>query len=125
MRSSLFKIVFLFVIILPILGQEIVAQESVLLSPNRAPVYIQFIKTGKCKKNVSNFNHGNLCSSERSDVRSFDAAWLRLVNNTRWAIGVRIDKGATGENATPVTIDSTEFIDVDGQKAWIGKWVAK
>ena len=125
MRSSLFKIVFLFVIILPISGQEIVAQEPILLSPSHAPVYIQFVRTGKCTKDFSNFNHGNLCSSKGPDVRSFNAAWLRLVNNTRWAIGIRVDKGATEENATPVKVDSTEFIDVDGQKAWIGKMIAK
>ncbi|MGH9820550.1 MAG: hypothetical protein ACRD43_10310, partial [Pyrinomonadaceae bacterium] len=97
---------------------------GVLIDPKKAPVYIEFVRSGKCYKDLSNFNFGNLCNSKEQEAKSFDAVWLRLVNNTHWSIGITVEKGATEKNATSIVIPSTEFIDDDGQKAWLGKMIA-
>jgi len=100
------------------------ARSTILRDATKPPVYIEFVRSGKCTKDLSNFNFGDLCASKREDAVTFDAAWLRLVNNTSWSIGVTVEKAATERNATSVVIPSTEFMDDDGQKAWFGKLVA-
>jgi len=100
------------------------SEQGVILDSAKAPVYIEFVRTGRCTKDLSNFNFGDLCASKNEDASTFDAAWLRLVNNTRWAIGVDVAKGATEVNSTPVVIESTEFTDRDGSKAAYGKMLA-
>jgi hypothetical protein len=100
------------------------AANSALKDSTKPPVYLEFVRSGKCTKDPSNFNFGSLCASKREDAVTFDAAWLRLVNNTRWSIGVTVEKAATERNATSVVIPSTEFTDDDGQKAWFGELVA-
>ncbi len=97
---------------------------SKLIDASKPPVYIEFVKTGKCKRGWSNFNFGDLCSSKELGAKTYDAAWLRLVNNTRWSVGVTVDKGATERNSSPVVIDSTTFVDDDGETKAIGKMVA-
>jgi len=96
---------------------SVVSGTGVLLDPSKAPVYLEFVKSGTCKKDLTNFNSGNLCNSKEETARTFDAAWLRLVNNTRWAIGLSVDHGATETNATPIIIDSTTFTEADAKKA--------
>lgn len=95
-----------------------------LLDRSKPPVFIEFVRTAVCTKGGGNFNHGGLCNSKGEFVTTTDIAWLKLVNNTRWAVGLTVDKGATNNNATPVVIPSTEFTDDDGEKAWIGKMLA-
>jgi hypothetical protein len=95
-----------------------------LIDRSKPPVYIEFVRTAVCKKGGGNFNHGDLCSSKEQFAVSSDVAWLRLVNNTNWAVGLTADKGATNSNATPIVIPSTEHTDDDGKKAWYGKMVA-
>lgn len=95
-----------------------------LKDSTKPPVYIEFVKSGKCTKDTSNFNFGELCTSKREDARTFEAAWLRLVNNTFWSVGITVEKGATEKNASSIVIPSTEFIDDDGEKAWFGKMLA-
>ena len=95
-----------------------------LIDVSKPPVYVEFVKTGKCKRDGSNFNFGDLCSSKELSARIYDVAWLRLINNSRWSVGVTIDKAATEANSTPVVIDSTSFVDDDGVRKAIGKPVA-
>lgn len=117
--------------VLILLGSSLAAQSNnknssqILNDGSKPPVFIEFVRTGVCKKDTSNFNSGNLCNSTDRHVRVFDVAWLRLVNNTRWSIGVTVDKAATDNNSTSIVIPSTEFTDDDGRKAWYGKPVAK
>lgn len=95
-----------------------------LMERSKPPVYIEFVRTAVCKKGGGNFNYGNLCDSKEEFSVSIDVAWLRLVNNTRWAIGLTLDKGATSSNSTLAGIPSTEFTDKDGQKAGYAKMIA-
>jgi hypothetical protein len=95
-----------------------------LINRAKPPVYVEFVRTGKCTKDTSNFNFGDLCNSKRETARTFAAAWLRLVNNTRWSVGVTVDKAATERNSSPAVIDSTSFFDDDGETKAIGKMVA-
>ena len=97
------------------------SNKSVLIDKNKAAVYLEFVKTGKCTMESGNLNFGNLCNSKEKFANTFDAFWLKLINNTRWSIGVTLDKGATKANSTPVTIDSTAFVDDDGETKFIGK----
>lgn len=111
--------------VLPVGAQDASpAKNTLLKDPTKPPVYMEFVRSGKCTKDLSNFNSGNLCTSKREDARTFGAAWLRLVNNTIWSIGITVEKAATERNSTSVVIPSTEFTDDDGQKAWYGKMVA-
>ena len=125
-RALLMRVSLLLLLSHPTLAQDSPnASSKVLLDPNKAPVYLEFVRSGTCKKDFSMLNSGDLCSSKQAGLRSFDAVWLRLVNNTRWSVGLRVEKGATEENAFPVVIDSTAFTGNDGEKLAIGKMVAK
>ena len=95
-----------------------------LIDRSRPPVYIEFVRTAVCKEGGGNFNYGDLCNSKDEFVTTVDVAWLRLVNNTNWAVGLTVDKAATNKNATPIVLPSTEFTDDGGQKAWYGKMLA-
>jgi hypothetical protein len=97
---------------------------SNLINKLKPPVYIEFARTSVCKKGSSNFNYGDLCNSKDQYGVTLNVAWLRLVNNTKWTIGLTVDKAATNKNANSIVIPSTEFIDDDGQKAWYGKMIA-
>src|SRR5215204_5202861 len=99
-------------------------KNAILLDGKKPSVYLEFVKTGKCTKESSNFNFGKLCNSKSEFSNTFDAFWIRLVNNTRWSIGITLDKGATEANSTPVMIDSTAFVDNDGETKVIGKPLA-
>jgi hypothetical protein len=63
---------------------------SVRLNERKPTIYLDFVRTGKCRYTpTSSVLAGDPCSSSRTDIiETFDAVWLRLVNNTRWAIQV-------------------------------------
>jgi hypothetical protein len=110
----------------PVLSQNAeTVKRGALLDSGKAPVYLEFVRSGTCRKDVSNFNFGDLCNSKDVTARAYKAAWLRLSNNTQWTIGITVEQAATGKNASPVVIDSTTFIDEDGEKAAIGTMIAK
>jgi hypothetical protein len=96
-----------------------------LIDRSKPPVYIEFVRTAVCKEGGGNFNNGDLCNSKDRFAVENEIAWLRLVNNTKWAIGLTVDKAATDTNATSLVIPSTEFVDEDGKKAWFGSMIAK
>lgn len=127
MKFTKFLLVFIF--LFGLLGQTFSQNEkmqrktAILLDGKKPAVYLEFVKTGKCTMESGNFNFGHLCNSKEKFATTFDAFWLRLVNNTRWAIGVTLDKGATEANSKSVTIDSTAFVD-DGETKFIGKALA-
>ena len=99
-------------------------RDGKLIDASKPPVYIEYVRTGVCRRGGGNFNFGDLCTSREPGTRTYDAAWLRLVNNSRWTIGVRVDKAATEVNSRLVIIDSTTFVDDDGETKAIGKMVA-
>ena len=99
--------------------------DNILIYKDKPAVYLEFVKTGKCTKDFLNFNFGNLCDSKSEETYTFDAFWIRLVNNTRWTIGVTADKGATEANAGVKLIDSTTSVNKKGEKTAVGKMLAK
>jgi hypothetical protein len=65
--------------------------KTVRLDPKRPSIFLEFVKEGKCSRAPSFTTMvGNPCESKREDIEleQFDAVWLRLVNNSRWAIVV-------------------------------------
>jgi hypothetical protein len=70
--------------------------KTVRLIDDKPTVYLEFVKVGVCRyAHTSTILSGNPCQSTRTDIPIdvFDAVWLRLVNNTRWAIEVRAGNG--------------------------------
>lgn len=100
------------------------ADNGQLIDTSKPPVYIEFLRTGKCRTGGSNFNFGDLCNSKDVNSRTYNAAWLRFVNNSRWSVGLTVDKAATEKNSSPVVIESTTFVDEDGEKAAYGTRLA-
>lgn len=127
----MFTRISVFILLLTLSSASVIGQSNsnkssgILVDGSKAPVYVEFVRTDVCKRDTSNFNFGNLCNSKDRNASVFDVAWLRLVNNTRWSVGLTVEKAATENNATSIVIPSTEFTDDDGQKAWYGKMLAK
>ncbi len=129
---KLFKLIFVFSLLLLALTQVFSQNKTLgetnknnLIDESKPAVYLEFVKTGKCTKDYLNFNFGNLCQSKSEETYTFDAFWVRFVNNTRWTIGVTADKGATEANADVVLINSTASVSKIGEKTAIGKMLAK
>ncbi len=122
---SFLALAIVFIFSIGVFGQSKVGvRDSILIDASKPPVYIEFVRTGKCKRGGGNFNFGDLCSSKEPTARTYDAAWLRLVNNSRWSVGVTVDKAATEVNSKLVTIDSTSYVGDDGITMAKGKPVA-
>lgn len=124
--NFLFIFISLFGLAFPVFSQDAKSKETtkILINDKKPSVYLEFVKTGKCIKESGNFNFGNLCNSKSEFSTTFDVFWIRIVNNTRWSVGVTLDKAATEANSTPVMIDSTAFVDDDGETKVIGKPLA-
>lgn len=99
--------------------------KTVLIDETKPAVYLEFVKTGKCTKDNLNFNFGNLCESKSKGTYTFDAFWIRLVNNTRWTIGVKVEKGATRANSNAVSVESTASVNEKGETEYVAKMLAK
>jgi hypothetical protein len=67
-------------------------RKSVRVDQKKPAIYLEFVKVGTCR-HAESFTvlSGNPCQSKREDVRvdTFDAAWLRLRNNSRWSIELK------------------------------------
>lgn len=71
--------------------------KDVRIDPGKESVYLEFVKTGTCS-NGNYYTSINVGPCEKSSEfdRVYPAVWLRLVNNTRWAIGVSVKKDSPG-----------------------------
>src|ERR1041385_6062827 len=72
-------------------GNSTGISKTVRVDQKKPTIYLKFVKTGICR-HAESFTvlSENPCQSRRTDIKvdEFDAVWLRLVNNTRWAIGI-------------------------------------
>lgn len=75
------------------LATNVIAQgdtvQTVRIDVKRPSIYLEFVKEGDCSYAPSfTVLSGKPCESKRTDIRleEFRAVWLRLVNNSRWAI---------------------------------------
>lgn len=122
---QIFVVVLISAVAIPIYSQPMTeTRKGILIDANKPPVYLEFVRTGKCTKDFSNFNFGDLCDSKREDAKTFDAAWVRMVNNTTWSIGVTLEKGATEKNSVPVIIKSSTTVNQKGEQSAVGKNLA-
>ncbi|MBV9216105.1 MAG: hypothetical protein JO053_08010 [Acidobacteria bacterium] len=95
MRSVSYPVSLLFLAVLfggDAFGQRrLDTTNTVRLDPQKPSIYLEFVKTGDCSY-APTFTvlSGKPCESTRNDneLQRFKAVWLRLVNNTRWAIVV-------------------------------------
>ena len=100
-------------------------RKSVRLVEKNPTIYVEFVKLGTCHKAESfTVLSSSPCESKRDDVQidEFDAVWLRVRNNSRWAIGIRAGNsyvfpmadGFTLQDGRTVTAAS-EGVDIDLQ----------
>jgi hypothetical protein len=64
---------------------------TVRIDPKKPSIYLEFVRTGTCTHALSfSILTEKPCESKRTDIEvsTFNAVWLRLVNNSRWAIVV-------------------------------------
>jgi len=100
-------------------------RKSVRLVEKKPTIYLEFAKLGTCNRAESfSFLSGSPCETKREDIQidKFDAVWLRVRNNSRWAIGIRAGNsyvfpmadGFTLQDGRTVTAAS-EGVDIDFQ----------
>ena len=67
-------------------------RRSVRLVEKNPTIYLEFVKLGTCNRAESfTVLSSSPCQSKRTDIQidKFDAVWLRVHNNSRWAIGIK------------------------------------
>jgi hypothetical protein len=67
-------------------------RKSVRLVEQKPTIYVEFVKLGTCNRAESfTILSSSPCESKREDIRidKFDAVWLRVRNNSRWAIAIK------------------------------------
>ena len=67
-------------------------RKNVRLVENKPTIYLEFVKLGVCNRAESfTVLSSSPCESKREDIQidKFDAAWLRVQNNSRWAIAIK------------------------------------
>ena len=93
---------FLIIILLIICGASSVSSQrrnvpldtrkTVRIDDKKPAVYLEFVKIGTCR-HAESFTTltENPCESKRTDIKvdTFEAVWLRLRNNSRWAIELK------------------------------------
>ena len=100
-------------------------RKSVRLVEKKAAIYLEFVKLGTCHRAESfTVLSSRPCESKREDIRvdEFAAVWLRVHNNSRWAIGIKAGNsyvvpmadGFTLQDGRTVTAGS-EGVDIDLQ----------
>jgi hypothetical protein len=102
------------VLVLHVVAVMISAQQSescgtkagILLSKDKPTIYITFERVGKVKRMPTRLAATDT-SPERSDDQndeSIQVVWLRLHNNTRWAINFPTDSLYVGPKITPIRL---------------------
>jgi hypothetical protein len=102
------------VLVLHVVAGIISAQQSescgtkagILLSKDKPTIYITFERAGKVKRMPTRLAATDT-SPERSDDQndeSIQVVWLRLHNNTRWAINFPTDSLYVGPKITPIRL---------------------
>jgi hypothetical protein len=100
-------------------------RKSVRLVEKNPTIYVEFVKLGTCHRAESfTVLSSSPCESKRDDIQidKFAAVWLRVRNNSRWAIGIKAGNsyvvpmadGFTLQDGRTVTAAS-EGVDIDLQ----------
>ena|GEM_PF-1648181 len=67
-------------------------RKTVRVDETKPAIYLEFVKIGTCR-HAESFTTltENPCESKRTDIKvdTFEAVWLRLRNNSRWAIELK------------------------------------
>lgn len=121
-RIVLFLIFLLGFCSLPLIGQDKKSPDTyktIRIDSKKQSVFLEYVKSGVCF-NGNYFTVINVgpCEKKSDSDREYNAVWLRLVNNSRWAIGVKVRKAAprveyglslTDELTVAAAKDSAEF----------------
>ena len=100
-------------------------RKSVRLVEKKPTIYLEFVRLGTCRRAESfTVLSSSPCESNREDIRidTFDAVWLRVRNNSRWAIGIKAGNsyvfpmadGFTLQDGRMITAAS-DGVDIDFQ----------
>jgi hypothetical protein len=100
-------------------------RKSVRLVEQKPTIYVEFVKLGACRlAESSTVLSSSPCESKREDIRidKFDAVWLRVRNNSRWAIGIKAGNAYVAPMADGfmlqdkrVVTAASEGVDIDLQ----------
>ena len=100
-------------------------RKSVRLVEKKPTIYLEFVKLGTCSRAESfTVLSSSPCESKREDIRidKFDAVWLRVRNNSRWAIGIKAGNSYVAPMADGfrlqegrVVTAASEGVDIDLQ----------
>jgi len=80
--------------------------ESVRINKTKPTIYTEFVKTGECSytETLSVLAY-KPCESKRTDIiEKFDAVWVRLINNSKWAVQVDVKNIFTAPVVRPVRL---------------------
>ncbi len=67
----------------------------ILIDENKPAIYLEFVRTGVCHNgNYYTTISVGPCEKKSNSDREFEAVWVRLVNNSRWAVSVSVQKSA-------------------------------
>jgi hypothetical protein len=84
-------------------------RKTVRLDEQKPAIYLEFVKVGTCR-HAESFTvlTESPCESKRTDIRveTFEAVWLRVRNNSRWAIELK-----AGNIYTPPHVEGFELQD--------------
>jgi hypothetical protein len=67
-------------------------RKNVRLVEKKPTIYLEFVRLGTCSRAKSfTVLSSSPCESKRDDIQldKFEAVWLRVHNNSRWAIGIK------------------------------------
>lgn len=80
--------------------------ESVRINKSKPTVYNEFVKIGECSYTETlRVINDKPCDSTRTDIiEKFDAVWIRLINNSKWAIQVDVKNLFIEPAVGPVTL---------------------
>lgn len=87
------------------------SNNSVLVDEKKTAVYLEFVKTGVC-------NNGNYltvirvspCEKKSETDQELQAVWVKLVNNTRWAISTDVQKLAIPPLIYPIELSNKQTV---------------
>lgn len=102
-------VLFLFVLAMAVSAQHkepCGTQSGILLSKEKPTIYITFERVGKVKPTPTRLAATDTTQekSDDQDDESIQVVWLRLHNNTRWAINFATDSLYVGPKITPMRL---------------------
>lgn len=88
-------------------GQTKTVETGVLIKSYKPAVYLEFVKTGVCHNgNYVAVIDADPCEKKSELDQTFNAVWVRVVNNTRWSILLDVQKPTRRSMSYPIELPS-------------------